>query len=207
MPSRARNRRSIRPASWPAMPGSYPTSRGAPPNQYFDALERVLWNGSAVARQLTMYPLSTFRWTPAMIPLVDTAYEFPSLRPRAIETLRDYGDVRSLLFLREVLATGTPEERELATWSLQAISPGGAATLRDFLSHRDPLSRGLAAKALLPIATEDDLAAYYEYLEAFGDSDDATIVASVRRRVEQLEARIREELADELAEEAINAGN
>lgn len=180
--------------------------RGAPPNQYFAALEAVLWDGSVAARRVTLYPLGTFRWTPAMIPLIDTAHEFPVLRPLVIETLRNYADHRTVLFLRRMLASGSDEERELAALTLQAIVPAGVSTLRDFLTHNDPRSRTAAASALLPVADEDDLAVLYEYLELHGEADRPEIVSRVSRRVEQLEDRIREELADELASEGIAAG-
>lgn len=187
----------------------YRLTAGSPPD-YLPGLEEALWYGSVEARRMALYELSRHRYPPAMLPTIDTAYEFPVLRSLCIRSIARYGDDSARHFLREALESDSAYERRLAAAALASIGAKAFETLKDAALDGEGTVRDSAVAALLPYTTVDDLSVLYGYVEAARAGEEAAaraaasdpgVLAQVRDRIEQLEERVREELLDDMQDD------
>lgn len=159
---------------------------GPLPPEYVPALENALWFGTREAKLLAFDELGRLRDIGATIPIIDSAVEDPALLPKAIETLGAIGDDRARFFLAEQLNKGTPEVRERAAVALARIQGRGLESLRAAIRSDNRDLRETSVRALLPVATEDDLGELYEYAGK-RTGDDPALLAAVRDTTQQLE--------------------
>lgn len=156
------------------------------PAGYLGALEEAIWFGTREARLLAIPEVAGFRYTPAMMTIIDAAVEDPELLPAAVPALGRLGDDRARFFLEKVMTSSDAEARRLAADALSRI--GGRATLplKAAMRSEDRDLRTAALRALLPRATVDDLSALHEYVYAHPD-DDPDLVAAAREAALEME--------------------
>ncbi len=156
------------------------------PFNYLAALTDVIWFGNREARRVALPELALYPFPPAVLPIIDAVYEDPVLLPDAVRTLGAIGDKRARFFLREQLHHGPAEIRSDAARALARIGAEATDFLREAVRSDDPAIRQPAIRALLPVASVDDLAALYDYFGDYPD-DDAETRDLVRRTAERLE--------------------
>lgn len=164
---------------------------------YPTALTDVLWSRERAAKKLVIPELARYRFTPAVLPLIDSAKDDPELLPDVVTALGAIGDVRARFFLDRVLNEPDPALRQSAAASLARIGGVALEPLRNAMRSTSRELRLAAVRALLPVSSEQDLTAFYDYLSAHPDDDPATVQA-VRSTAEHFE----KVLADKQAAEA-----
>lgn len=156
--------------------------RMAPSNtqvEYLASAIDALWIGSRGAKVLAIEVISENRSPMVVGPLIDSAIDDPTLASLVIETLGTIRFPQARFYLEKVMMEGAPELRPQAASSLSQIGGLALVPLRNALKAPSRDARLLAARALLPVATEYDLGALYEYLEKHGD-DDPTLSAELK---------------------------
>ena len=143
--------------------------------EYLPALESVIWFGTREARTIAIPEVARFRYRPALLTVIDAAIEDPALETVAVPAVAAIRDDRARFWLAGLLSSGDPARREMAATALARI--GGRATepLKEALRSPDAQMRVAAARALLPVATVEDVTALHEYVARHGDDDPATI--------------------------------
>jgi len=159
---------------------------GTFPAEYVPALESALWFGTREAKLLAFDEVARLRDTGACLPVMDSAAEDAELLPRAIDTLGAIGDDRARFFLAEHLNKGTPAVRDRAAMALARIQGRALEPLRAAMRSDNRELRETAVRALLPVATEDQLGDLYEYAAA-RPGDDPALLSAVRDTTQQLE--------------------
>jgi HEAT repeat protein len=147
------------------------------PLDFVPALVDALWIGSREAKRLAVPALAMPGEKTAILPMIDSALQDPSLTPDVVRALGVIGDDRARFFLEQVLRSGGPGDRESAAISLARIGGRALTPLRDALRAGEKDVRLAAARALLPIASPDDLTAFYTYLANHEDDDPGTAQA------------------------------
>ncbi len=156
------------------------------PPEYVPALEGALWFGTRDAKLLAFDELARMRDTGACLAIMDSAIDDPEILPRAIDTLGAIGDDRARFFLAENLNKGTPAVREHAAGALARIQGRALDPLRAAIRSDNRELREMSVRALLPVATEDQLGDLYEYAAA-RPQDDPALLSAVRDTTQQLE--------------------
>jgi hypothetical protein len=159
---------------------------GPLPAEYVPALETALWFGTSEAKLLAFEEVGRLRFQGAVLPIVDAAIEDPEILGKAIETLGTIGDDRARFFLAEQLHKGAPAHRELAAIAMARIGGRALDPLRGAMRSENRELRELAARAILPVATEADLSELYEYLAAH-PQDDPALLRGLRGTAQELE--------------------
>lgn len=168
------------------------------PPEYLPALEEIVWFSSVEAKRLALPELSAHRYQPALITLVDAAYEHAEIRLRILDALGRYRNDRVRHFLLKMLREGTPAESAEAATALARIGQRALGTLREATRDDVPQARVAAVRALLPISNVEDLTRLHEFVALHG-SDDAALAAEVGRRTALLELVLERKLAAEAA--------
>ena len=159
------------------------------PAQYLPALYDAVWFGTPEAKRLAMAELARFRYFPALLPIIDAAYEYPRLTASAIESLGQLGDERARYYLGDVLQSGRPPHHLAAANALARIGGRAIETLREATTSPRAEIRGAAIDALIPVSRVEDLTILYEYVAQF-PGDDARRLELVVQRARQLESLI-----------------
>lgn len=159
---------------------------GPYPAEYVPALESALWFGTREAKLLAFDELARIRDTGACLPIMDSAVEDPEILPKAIDTLGVIGDDRARFFLAEQLNKGTPVVRERAAVALARIQGRALDPLKAAIRSDNRELRELSVRALLPVATENELGELYDYA-AKRPGDDPTLLSTVKDATQQLE--------------------
>jgi len=170
---------------------------GMPP-EYLPSMADAIWFGSAEAKRLALPQVTHHKFQPALLSIMDAAYEYPELTADIVHALGLFDDDRARHFLNDVLHEGTPEERRLASVALARIGRRALPTLREATRSDNALARITAIRALLPISTIDDLSLLYEYV-GMHTEDDAQLTADLTARAEQLEILLEQRLENESA--------
>lgn len=144
------------------------------PAAYQPALEDVVWYGTRDARALAIPELARTRSYASLIPIIDAATEDPELEQVAVAALGELGDPRARFFLARVLDEGKPFVREQAAVALARIGDEGRSLLRSALRSPRPEIRLTAVRAILPVASVEDLTALHEYVADHASDDPAT---------------------------------
>lgn len=150
------------------------SDRAGIPLEYVASLADALWIGSPEAKREAIPYLAMEGEKFAVLPLIDSALEEPDLVPEVIRALGVIGDDRARFWLEKVLHEGGPGDREAAAVALARIGGRAMAPLRDALRSASRDVRLAAARAILPVATPDELTAFYLYLAEHADDDPAT---------------------------------
>ena len=69
--------------------------RAGLPHNYIPALYDALWYGGVDTKRLAMIELAHQDFPPSMLPVIDSAYEYPELTGTVIRTLARLGDDRA----------------------------------------------------------------------------------------------------------------
>lgn len=141
--------------------------------QYVVSMIDALWVGSHGAKLLAIEALSVDHNALAVAPMIDSAIDDPSLIPVVIQALGAMRYQQGRFYLDKVMMEGPVSLRPVAASSLAQIGGAALGPLKNALKAPTADARLLAARALLPAATEYDLGAIYEYLEKHSDDDPA----------------------------------
>jgi HEAT repeat protein len=120
-------------------------------------------------------------------PMIDAALEDPSLAPQVVAALGALRFDQARFYLEKVMMEGPPSLRPVAAASLTQIGGAALAPLKNALKAPDRDTRLLAARALLPAATERELGALYDFIRDHGNDDPALTQAlrGLTVRIEQ----------------------
>ncbi|MDX1389661.1 MAG: hypothetical protein R3344_10755 [Acidobacteriota bacterium] len=156
------------------------------PANLFPALEEAVWFGTTEARGIAIAELGRYRQSGAVVTIIDAGYEDDELVPVAIDALGAIGDDRARFFLETQIFGTEPGIPEKASIALARIGGRALEPLKKAMRSDDRRLRELAVRALLPVATVDDLSALYEYTYS-NPEDDPELVEAVRRSTVVLE--------------------
>ncbi len=149
----------------------------------------ALWVGSHGAKVLAIQDLSLDPNALAVHPMIDSAIDDPSLVPIVVGALGAMRFPQARFYLEKVMMEGPPEVRPAAATALAQIGGAALGPLKNALKAPSKDARLLAARVLLPVATEYDLGAIYEYLDKHGD-DDASLTESLKAIAASIEKAI-----------------
>jgi hypothetical protein len=169
--------------------GAQRASRVEMAGAYLPILLDTLWVGSHGAKVRALQAIRETHSPLAVQPMIDSAIDDPSLAPSIVETLGMMRYPQARFYLEKVMMQGSPALRPVAAASLAQIGGAALAPLRNALKATDRDARVLAARAMLPVATEYELGAIYEYLEKHGD-DDASLTQSLKASAANIEKAI-----------------
>ncbi len=141
--------------------------------EYLPILLDTLWIGSRPAKVLAIQSLASDRNAMAVAPMIDSAIADPTLAPQVVEALAAMRYQQSRFYLESVMLTGPPSLRPVAASALAQIAGAALTPLKQALKSPSREARILAVLALLPVATEFELGALYEYIEKYGDDNPA----------------------------------
>jgi hypothetical protein len=161
---------------------------GIPPD-LLPALEEAVWFGTRDARVIAIPELARYRARPALLTIIDAAYEDPDLVGLAVDAVGTIGDARGRFFLDEQLHRGGPGIPEKAAVGLARIGGKALDPLKSAMRSDDRALRQMAVRALLSVAGVEDLSALYEYTYRHGD-DDPELVEAVRQSTVVLEQQL-----------------
>ncbi len=147
------------------------------PAQYLPALDDAVWFGSREARVAAIPEIARFGMRGPALTIIDAAVEDPEVLPVAVDALGMMRDGRARFFLERVLHEGKPGIRERAAVSLSRIGEPGRAVLKNGIRSENKDIRLASIRALLPVATVDDLSSLYDYVRSHPDDDPATAKA------------------------------
>jgi HEAT repeat protein len=150
---------------------------GLPP-EYLPALDDAIWFGTREARLVAIPEVARFATQGPVLTIIDAAIEDPEILPTAVQALGAMRDGRARFFLERVLHEGKPGIRETAAVALARIGAPGRAVLKTAIRSDSKDIRLIAVRALVAVATVDDLSSLYEYSRAHAD-DDAAAAAAV----------------------------
>lgn len=153
---------------------------------YLLALDTALWVASPAARRLAIEEIGRRGYRISIPAVIDSAIEHPELTDVAVLTLGNLGDEIGRFFLADVFHEDRQGLRLAAAVSLARIGGRALDVLRDATRSADADLRVSAVRAILPVATPDDLSALYGYVADHPD-DDAETVAAARRTAVRLE--------------------
>lgn len=148
-------------------------SRPEMASQYVTSMIDALWVGSRAAKLLAIEALSVDRTALAVAPMIDSAIDDPVLIPNVVQALGAIRYQQGRFFLEKMMMEGPPAVRPMAASSLAQTGGAALGALKNALKAPSVDARVLAARALLPAATEYELGAIYEYVEKHGDDDPA----------------------------------
>jgi hypothetical protein len=139
--------------------------------EYLSSMIDALWVGSHAAKVLAIEALSFDHNMLAVAPMIDSAIDDPSLVSQVVQALGAMRYQQARFYLEKMMMEGPPAVRPLAASSLAQIGGAALGPLKNALKAPTRDARLLAARALLPAATEYDLGAIYEYVENHADDD------------------------------------
>lgn len=154
------------------------TLQGKMPPDYLPALEEAAWFGSEDVRRVAIPQLARYRYVIALLTIVDSAYEMPSLAPLCIESLGQLGDDRARFFLEKQMHEGKGEIPGLAATALARIGARALLPLKGGLRSDRRIVREAAARAFVPVAGPEDASALYEYAADHRSDDAGTVRAA-----------------------------
>jgi HEAT repeat protein len=177
---------------------TYVKSDSAP--EFVPLLLDSLWTGNREAKKLAIDRLVIERQVMAVHPMIDSAIDDPELVPVVIDALGRMRFEQARYWLAKIMLTGSPEQRGAAASALAQIGGSALVPLKEALGSQDKSVRLLAAHALLPVATDYELSAIYEYISKHGGDDPA-----VTQALKGMAATIEKAIAARNANEAASA--
>ncbi len=172
------------------------------PDEYLPALDDAVWFGTREARQVAIPEIARFRSQPSVLTIIDAAREEPELVGIAVEALGAIGDSRARFYLERVLNEGKAGVRESAAVALGRLDDSGRVVLKTATRSSVKEVRLAAVRALLPVATVDDLTALYEFAGTHAGDDPAT-TRSVQEAATLLEKALEAQQAADAATPAL----
>ncbi|HEX4825454.1 MAG TPA: hypothetical protein VFV19_14210 [Candidatus Polarisedimenticolaceae bacterium] len=167
--------------------GAAANIEGADTPAYIPIYLDALWIPSHDGRALAIDSLIPVKTPLAVQPMIDAAIEDPSLASQVVTALGRMRFEHARFYLEKVMMEGPPAIRPIAAASLTQIGGAALGPLKNALKAPDRDTRLLAARALVPAATERELGALYDYIRDHGDDDPATTQAlrGLTVRIEQ----------------------
>jgi hypothetical protein len=147
------------------------------PKDYLPALEEATWFGGHDSRMLAIPELGRFSYRPALLTIIDAGWEDVSLQPAVVSALQNLRDDRARFFLEHTMLEGGPGVREASAVALATIGGRCLLPLKAAIRSDDAALRLIAIRALLPVATTDDLSVLHEYVYEHPDDDESTVRA------------------------------
>jgi hypothetical protein len=138
---------------------------------HMPAMVDALWVGSREAKTLAIGAVAAHPTPFAVGPMIDSAIDDPQLAPIVVDAFGRLRYPQARFYLEKVMMEGPPTLRPLAASSLAQIGGAALGPLKNALKAPSRDARLLAARTLLPAATEYDIGAIYEYVEKHGDDD------------------------------------
>lgn len=148
-------------------------TRGGQSPEYIPALLDTLWVESREARAAAIQPLVAVRPILAVQWMIDIALEDKELEPQIVAALGAMRYEQARFYLEKVMLQGPQALRPVAAASLTQIGGAALGPLKNALKAPTKEARILAARALLPAATDRELGAIYDYIRDHGDDDPA----------------------------------
>jgi HEAT repeat protein len=170
------------------------------PQDYLGALDDAVWFGTREARAQAMPEVAKYQYHWSLLPIIDVAIEDAELLPAAIEALGVMGDSRARFFLSDQLMRGAPPIQAAAAVALARIGGRALEPVREALQSSRRSARLAAIRAILAVATVDDLSALYEYYDTHRRDD-----PELAERVRETAGRLEEELQTRQAADAASA--
>jgi hypothetical protein len=170
---------------------------GGLPQEYLPALEDAIWYGTRDSRKIAIPEIARFSSGAPVLTIIDAAMEDPEILPIAVDALGAARDPRARFFLERTLQEGKPGVREKAAVALARIGRPGRVVLKTACASQRKEIRLASIRALLPVATVEDLSSLYGYTTAHASDDPATTKA-----VEEAAARLEKALEAQQAAEA-----
>jgi hypothetical protein len=152
-------------------------TRGGNSPEFVPALLDALWVNNHEARALAIAGLIPPRPALAVQAMIDAAIEDPTLASQVVAALGALRYEQARFYLEKVMMEGPPALRPVAASSLTQIGGAALAPLKNALKAPSRDARLLAARALLPAATDRELGAIYDYIRDHGDDDPALTAA------------------------------
>lgn len=165
---------------------------------YVPIMVDALWVGSREAKTLAIRALEVDPTPVAVGAMIDSALDDPPLAPLVVGALGKMRYPQARFYLEKVMMEGPAALRPVAAASLTQIGGAALLPLKNALKAPTLDARLLAARSLLPAATEYDLGAIYEYIEKHGD-DDPALTQSLRQSAANIEKAIAARDANEAA--------
>ena len=166
--------------------------------EYVPILIDALWVGTRPAKELAIKSMVGDRPGLAVQAMIDCALEDPALEPLVVESLGTLRYEQARFYLEKVMIEGPPSLRPVAASSLAQIGGAALKPLKSALAAPTKEARLLAARALLPAATEFELGALYEYMGKHGD-DDPALTQAIKASAVNIEKAIAARDASEAA--------
>ena len=152
-------------------------TRGGQSPEYIPALLDTLWVDNREARAAAIPPLVAVRPLLSVQWMIDIALEDKELEPQIVAALGAMRFEQARFYLEKVMMEGPHELRPVAAASLTQIGGAALGPLKNALKAPNKETRVLAARALLPAATDHELGAIYDYIRDHGDDDPAVTQA------------------------------
>ena len=150
----------------------------------------ALWVGSRGAKVLAIEALRRRSHRPRRRPDDRQRDRRPgACSPSVVEALGAMRYQQARFYLEKVMMEGPADVRPMAASSLAQIGGAALGPLKNALKAPTASARLLAARALLPAATEYELGAIYEYIEKHGD-DDPGVTQALRTSAVTIEKAI-----------------
>ena len=166
--------------------------------EYLPVLIDALWVGTRPAKEVAIRSMLGDRPGLAVQAMIDSALDDPALEPLVVESLGTLRFEQARFYLEKVMIEGPPSLRPVAASSLAQIGGAALKPLKSALKAPAKEARVLAARALLPAATEFELGALYEYIEKHGD-DDPALTQAIKASAVNIEKAIAARDASEAA--------
>ena len=151
------------------------------------AIELGIWYGSPDARRLAMQNLNARPRNGMMLPVIDVAYDDPTMLPLVLESLKGMRSDKARFFLAETMENADTETRYRIAETMAVIGGRCLEYLRSWSLSEEQELRSIAVNALLPVANIGDLTTLYEYIGLYPD-DDPQLLAALTARAQVLEA-------------------
>jgi HEAT repeat protein len=155
--------------------------RAGIPHNYIAILYEIVWFGSLDAKRLAMAELAVQRFPPAMLAIIDSAFDYPELTAPVINALGRLGDDRARHYLGQLLMEADPEYSLRAAEALAEIGGRSIDVLREASVSASEMIRGAAIDALVPLSGVEDLTILYEYVAQFPEDDPRRIDLVIQR--------------------------
>lgn len=157
--------------------------------EFVPTLIDALWVGNEAAKKRAIDALLADRPPLAVQPMIDVAIDHPALAGDVVRALGLMRYEQARFWLEKMMLQGPPELRAAAASSLAQIGAAALGPLKTALKAPSKDVRLLAARSLLPAATDLELGALYEYVEKHGD-DDPALTKSIKASAANIEKAI-----------------
>src|SRR5262249_29380656 len=155
-------------------------------DEFVPALVDALYVENHDARALAIKGFLGARPPFAVQAMIDAAIDDPTLQPQVVEALGKLRYEQARFYLEKVLNQGPASLKASAPSSLAQIGGAALGPLKNALKSPDKETRMLAARALVPSATERELAAIYDYIRDHGE-DSPPLTQALKSTTVQIE--------------------